>query len=509
MIKYFHRNEILVVFAILVLIFCQMFFSEYFNALDDFAKNKNNVVYKIDYLKHQDSYVLRYMKDYATEYLDKIAPIDEDAELVEMVGPYEYVAKNQDELNGELYGVLFDNTIEDLYTELDFALSLDTLFKRVSEEYANIESIYYSSKNNFVFKWPKSTSSALNSKYRETSTILDNDDFINVIETDGTIESEINVFDKSNNYYGVINYTYDTNDAYSFLDDSYKCLIKDVDGKIIYTNLGRDLLTDEVMVGVNKVFSASEQSGNKDEILVVGTKYYYIYTFEDGMQILQYVNVFSVLSQAFKATIPVILIALTYIVFLLFKSNYEQSTEKLNDAMEELDRSYDKLKIMANTDFLTNMHNRAGFTETVNKMLEKDTKISFVMADIDKFKNVNDTYGHEIGDIVLKEFAEVLKNSIKPFDAVGRWGGEEFVIAFSDVSEDVAYTLTNEIRKKVLNIEVDTGEKGILKISASFGVAVHDKKIDFLDTLNRADEALYFAKENGRNQVTRYSNIQS
>ncbi len=508
MIKYFHKNEILVVFTILVIIFCQIFFSEYFNALDDFTKNKNNVVYKIEHIKREDVYILRFLKDYATEYLDKIAPIDEDAELVEMLNETEYIAKKQDELNGELYGVLHDNTIEDIYSELDFALSLDQMFKNLSEEYTDIENIYYSSKNNFVFKWPKSTSSALSSKYKKNSTILDNNDFINIEKTANIIESEINVFDKSDNYYGTLSYTYDANEAYSFLDKNYKCIIRDSDDKVIYTNIDNNVLTEKDAVAVNNVFAASEQSNNKGEILVVGSRYYYIYTFGDNTQILQFVKVSTILTKAFKATIPILVVGISYIIFLLFKSNYEESTDKLNEAMEDLDRSYDKLKYMANTDFLTDMHNRAGFTETVNNLLANDKELVFVIADIDKFKNVNDTYGHEIGDVVLRQFADTLKTNLKADDVVGRWGGEEFVIAFSGVSEDVAYLLTNEIRKKIMEIEVDIGENNFLKITASFGVATHERdKFSFIDAIARADEALYFSKNNGRNQVTKYSKL--
>ncbi len=508
MIKYFHKNEILVVFAILVILFCQIFFNEYFNALDDFAKNKNNVVYKIQFLKHQDIYVLRYMKDYATEYLDKVMPLDEDAELVEMLSETEYIAKNQDELNGELYGVLNNNTIESFSGELDFALSLDTLFKTISAEYADIENLYYSSKNNFVFKWPKSTSSSLESKYKEESTILENEDFINIQKTENIIESQINVFDKANNHFGIISYTYNTNDAYSFLNDNYKCVIRDSDDKIIYSNIQKRDLDIKILTELANVFSAQEHSNNKGEMLVTNGRYYYIYSFDDGTQILQFVKVSSIMLKALKATTPILVIGVGYMLFLLFKANYEESIEQLNDAMEELDRSYDKLKVMANMDFLTDMYNRAGFTEAVNKMISKDVDIVFVMADIDKFKSVNDTYGHEIGDVVLRHFADTLKSNLKDVDCVGRWGGEEFVIAFSGVSEDVAYSLTNEIRKKIMEIEVDTGETGMLTISASFGVAVYEKeKFSFLDAINRADEALYYSKNNGRNQVTKYSKL--
>ncbi len=508
MIKYFHKNEVLVVFFILIIIFCHMFFSEYYNILDDFSKGKNNVVYKVKFQKQQDGYNVKFLKDYAMEHLDKVAPNSKPyEEFIEMTSETEYRAKNQDKLNGELYGVLNDNSLSQLQNELYFAVSLDDQFKGLTDRYSSIESIYYRSKNGFLYKWPKSTSLALENKYAKNSQILQSQKNSYSDEESKNINIEGNIFDRDNNYYGIISYKYKSDNFYEFLDDDYSCVIRDSDKNIIYTNFSEDRLDSRALSLLEKVFTASEIVNNKGEILVSDYKYYYIYNFSDGTQLLQFMGVYDVVIRALGETLPIILIGIFYVLFLIFKKNYEISTNKLNMAVAELDESHKKLKIMANTDFLTNLNNRSGFTTEVNKFLSEDRTIIFAMADIDKFKNVNDTYGHEVGDLVLKEFSNTLRENISENDALGRWGGEEFVIAFTSISEENAYSILEEIRKKVLDISINS-EQGEVKISSSFGLARHNiKNGDFLNTISMTDEALYYSKNNGRNTVTRYSDL--
>ncbi len=505
MIKFFYKNEVLVVFTILIVIFCQLFFKKYANVLDDFEKDKNYVVYSVQYLKYQDDHILTYFKDYAIEYIDKIAPIEKDtSKLVTEISENEFVATDEATLNGEFYGYFDESSLEDYHSEIDFAISLDNKFHEITKQHENIENIYYKSINGFEYKWPKTSSSSINHKYNSGDSVVSQ----NNSEPDNTkdlVNVHVNVFDKSNKYYGSVGYEYYPKNAYSFLDDSYPCIVKDGDGNIIYTNRKLSYSTEE-MSDIDTVFTSHRQSENKGEILVYENKYYYLYSFDDGTTILQYLLVTDVLKKAFVATLPIILVGLTYGIFLIFKANYEKSTDELNRAIEELDESYVQLKNMANTDFLTNLNNRAGFTSAIDEYLDKYTDVVFVMADIDKFKNVNDTYGHEIGDVVLKEFANLLKESISEDDVVARWGGEEFVIALINTTEEQAYYKIDAIREKIMQLEIDDGEGGLFNVSASFGVATHKFK-DFMIAVNRADEALYFSKNNGRNRVTKYSDL--
>jgi diguanylate cyclase (GGDEF)-like protein len=132
------------------------------------------------------------------------------------------------------------------------------------------------------------------------------------------------------------------------------------------------------------------------------------------------------------------------------------------------------------------------------KIAENHNEIfSLVMVDIDFFKKVNDTYGHQCGDIVLQEFAKIFKESIRSMDVVARYGGEEFIIILLTNREN-AFKIVEQIRKKV---EAYSFGKQSINLTASFGIAQCNGKGLFSDDLKRADDALYRAKENGRNRI--------
>lgn len=149
-------------------------------------------------------------------------------------------------------------------------------------------------------------------------------------------------------------------------------------------------------------------------------------------------------------------------------------------------------------DALTNVYNRKYFMNYIHEAYKSSNKdFSIVMVDIDFFKNVNDTYGHQYGDLVLKDFARILKTSFRSMDIVARYGGEEFIVLIHTNAQN-SYNITQEIRKKVEAYEF--GEESI-KLTSSFGIAEFQDDSSVENIINRADAALYKAKENGRNQV--------
>lgn len=176
-------------------------------------------------------------------------------------------------------------------------------------------------------------------------------------------------------------------------------------------------------------------------------------------------------------------------------------TRKLEEEVEErtkkIESQKEELKILSQTDTLTGIYNRNKLNEIVIDRQEYDTVYSIIMMDIDDFKVVNDTYGHNVGDIILKEFTEILKKSTRKSDFLGRWGGEEFIIICSDVEKEQALRIAEVIRKNVENF-VFTQD---LKITASFGVAQYIKGISYDELFALADSALYKAKDSGKNRV--------
>ena len=158
----------------------------------------------------------------------------------------------------------------------------------------------------------------------------------------------------------------------------------------------------------------------------------------------------------------------------------------------------EKLKKLANFDQLTNIYNRRKFEELFRLEYKRNKRykrsLSCIFFDIDYFKNINDNFGHDIGDNVLKELAFLVLNSIRETDFFARWGGEEFVILLPETAKDVAFYIAENLRKKIMK-EVFTEVKNI---TISLGVA-ELKTEDMKTFFKRADQALYKAKNNGRN----------
>ena len=168
---------------------------------------------------------------------------------------------------------------------------------------------------------------------------------------------------------------------------------------------------------------------------------------------------------------------------------------------KEIFRVNTKAKKFAFTDALTGLYNRHylnGFLDKFTSLSKEDTNFAVVFIDIDKFKQVNDTLGHATGDCILKLLALKLKSLTRPDDILCRYGGEEFVIIFSDISKENALEKAEEIRTKVEDMVFDCEQK---RITISIGLSSGSNDDDINAVMEESDKALYMAKEAGRNCV--------
>ena len=175
--------------------------------------------------------------------------------------------------------------------------------------------------------------------------------------------------------------------------------------------------------------------------------------------------------------------------------------------LDAMRRRLDESMELALTDQLTGMFNRRHMMNQLSQFLKRanrgDGPLSLVIADIDHFKRVNDTFGHDVGDEVLVEFANRIKANIRPSDIPCRQGGEEFVVIMPNTSDDMANAVAERVRRNVCS-DPFVVERGMeyLNITVSLGVATTlSADEDVEDLIKRADLALYDAKERGRNQV--------
>lgn len=182
------------------------------------------------------------------------------------------------------------------------------------------------------------------------------------------------------------------------------------------------------------------------------------------------------------------------------KEEAESSQEKIKKLQDELSQLSETVRL----DQLTGVLNRRGldeaFTAEVSRFNRGGGALSVALLDIDNFKNLNDTYGHQVGDAALKHLADVVKKTIRPTDIVTRLGGEEFVILLPDTNiEEAVITMTR--LQRTLTKEYFLGNNERLLITFSAGVALYKKDEEQPDVLSRADQAMYLAKKLGKNRV--------
>lgn len=192
------------------------------------------------------------------------------------------------------------------------------------------------------------------------------------------------------------------------------------------------------------------------------------------------------------------LLLLLFVVVVLFVMRLEQSQRVIVNQNKELKR-------LASVDMLTGILNRQGFVTCVERELVVGKRyklsLSLILMDLDYFKEINDKYGHNVGDAVLTAIGKLLAEVGRAADIVARWGGEEFVIACPHTGIDGALELAEKIQSRLAQREFPQG----VRISASFGVAQRRSKESLDQLINRADMAMYRSKESGRNRICRAS----
>lgn len=192
-----------------------------------------------------------------------------------------------------------------------------------------------------------------------------------------------------------------------------------------------------------------------------------------------------------------------------FKQTFSMQVSKINDKrymvtfhnISKVIAEKKAITQVAEKDELTQIYNRAKFNTVLNDAIRTtqvyDKTFSVILFDIDHFKRVNDTYGHDVGDKVLIQVSALVKNMLHGYDTFARWGGEEFVILAESTNENEAHMLANRIREAIEHFPFEI----VKQITCSFGVSQYTKEKNAETLLKAADDALYRAKESGRNTV--------
>lgn len=199
-------------------------------------------------------------------------------------------------------------------------------------------------------------------------------------------------------------------------------------------------------------------------------------------------------------------VAVLFGLFFIYPLIRQQAHERgqLRQMTETLSARSETLEHAALTDGLTGMQNRRYFDDALAEYLSEfrriDKPIGLIILDLDHFKQVNDTHGHDVGDAVLRSLANCLTQFTRYHDVVARLGGEEFAVVAPNLNIDSLHKLAERIRKAVSNLTIVSGNVR-LRVTASMGIAVWDRRESAEEFYRRADKMLYQAKREGRNRV--------
>ncbi len=192
-----------------------------------------------------------------------------------------------------------------------------------------------------------------------------------------------------------------------------------------------------------------------------------------------------------------------FLIYPLIRTQVREE-DKLRAMTESLSARSETLEHAALTDGLTGMQNRRYFDDALHEYLREfrriDKPVGLMILDLDHFKQVNDTYGHDVGDMVLKEVANCLRDMTRYHDVVARLGGEEFAVVTPNMNHELLLKLAERIRKAIASLVVGTGNVR-LRVTTSVGLAIWDGRETAEEFFRRTDKQLYQAKRLGRNRV--------
>lgn len=335
-------------------------------------------------------------------------------------------------------------------------------------------------------------------------------------------------------FVGTVEISYSYNAIFNLIDDSHNeyntvllnrnlienKLFNNELGNYQVSNLSPDLLEDSVLKNFNLQNTSTIKSSTlnainqqiRSQFLTKQQRQCENCSFITRVNDDSYLVLFNRLNNIQNNAVGFIVHYIKEPVFDRFRRNFWQRT-LLNEALllalsvllffvirNQIDRKR-LLQKMAQTDHLTGISNRSRFKQALNEQIEKTqhkhSPLSMIFLDLDHFKQINDNYGHLVGDSVLKHLSQLIQNGINLNGIFARWGGEEFVLLLPKTDLDTAAKIAEQLRKTVEN-----QNKFDFTITCSFGVSCFQKHDTAHSFMNRVDNLLYSSKEHGRNRVT-------
>jgi diguanylate cyclase (GGDEF)-like protein/hemerythrin-like metal-binding protein len=440
------------------------------------------------------------IKDSPLYSLLKYNPISNSYNL-DAVGGTEYI-KNTGNLTG--IGIIPENDF--VSDEINLALYYNEFFNKFYTKRTDIACLKYTSENNFVnvYPWISSREFTFTEDQKNSEFYIyanpENNPLRKVVWTPvyldpsgkGLIVTLSSPIYDNDTFKGVASVDFATKNLSEIINSDYESFLIDDTSSVIAAN--RVIDSDKKVTKLDTLINDSENNikkmkeSKKISVQRVGTYYVYTGGFTDvDWKILLIVPMYLLIAKSIFFTLP----SLAICILLFFSANEIVNRKKTEEV----------LKKIAITDQLTGLNNRHFFDERLliemNRSDRYNRPLSMIIFDLDHFKRINDTWGHPIGDEVLKQTAEITSSLIRNTDLVFRFGGEEFVILLPETTLSNAQIVAEKLRDALdKNMHPFVG-----KYTASFGVGERLKDESFKTWYQKVDNALYSAKNDGRNSV--------
>lgn len=330
--------------------------------------------------------------------------------------------------------------------------------------------------------------------YRITSAFIHNNEHIGVLE----FGIKLNYFTK------LLSENHNIIHAHFVKTDQLEVLTiqKEYEKKGEYSIVFRDNLFRQFIdkIDINKDEQIIQKNGKTYLVCTLNLKDYEnkvvskILVVEDVSKIVKKNNIWFQFVNFISIVVFIFMIILIYILLQKFSKEIQIHLKTIT----KLHRKSKYLQNKANTDELTKLYNKRYFDKYLEQYLEDDKKGCLLFIDLDYFKNINDEYGHSIGDQVLKNFATVVRKNLREIDLFARWGGEEFIILLEGVSVEQGHKKAETIRELVASTPIYEN----INITISIGMACIDDGVDKDKLIKQADTHLYKSKNQGRNCIS-------
>ncbi|OGO80147.1 MAG: hypothetical protein A2Y21_05050 [Clostridiales bacterium GWC2_40_7] len=414
--------------------------------------------------------------------------------------------------------------------ELNFALQCNKFFSYFYEGFPDVAWLYYTSASNFInmYPWIASEKFSFSEKLKSV-------DFYTIADPQNNPDREIGwtsaYLDEAGKGYMVTLstpiYDHDIFKGVASLDltnawlseniasDYESYLIDDTDTVLAAS---RRTIPEDATAKISSLHKLSQKEIQKlkglekNKVQQLASFFVYSGDIDNApWKLFLLVPIWVIVGKSVLLTIPVLLLGIFFFLSVSANGKRKRTEKELANSLTELKSYQELLEMAAKYDYLTNTLNRRGLKERFSQLVKggagaeaAGAPVSFLIGDIDNFKNFNDTYGHATGDKVLIEIAECIKKNIGSHDVVCRWGGEEFVIMQPDIFYEGALVFAEHIRREIENLIIPWENSQVLKITMTFGVQEGSFEKGIEKSVSEADQALYAGKVNGRNQVVGY-----